>query len=215
LKLPASFPFVEPVTVQEGEETTRVPAVKVQLVSVGLNPVPVTVTVVAGAPPGADPVPIWGEPLVGLNVMKGVTRNGKTDAESAGVTVDVTFTVYCWPGALAETMKEPATSPVPPIEQVEDAIKPVGVEDQVQAPASAIGKGVGVPVTVMVSPAFPLAALSVITARTAFAGGIAIEEIEMNNAEVSSITKNREPTVRVVNSEHATMISQAYINNVT
>jgi len=182
-----------------------VPAVKVQLVSVGLNPVPVTVTVVAGAPPGADPVPIWGEPLVGLNVMKGVTRNGKTDVTSAGVTVDVTVTVYCRPGALAETMKAPARFPAPSIEQVGDTIKPVGLEDKVQEPVSPVQPA---PVTVIGSPAFPLGELRFTVPATALAGGVAIEEIEMNSAEVSSSTKNKELDLRVANSKHAIMMSR-------
>lgn len=72
-------------------------------------------------------------------------------------------------------MKEPATFPATSIEQVEDANneKPVGVEDQVQRePASARKAAAGaVAVTVMVSPATPLVALSVSVAVTAYTRG--------------------------------------------
>lgn len=72
-------------------------------------------------------------------------------------------------------MKEPATFPSTSIEHVEDANneKPAGVEDQVQRePASARKAAAGaVAVTVMVSPAIPLVALSVSVAVTAFTRG--------------------------------------------
>lgn len=57
-------------------EMIKVPvAVKVQAVSAELNPYPVTVTVVPGAPAGADPVPTGGEPFTGLSVIEAVTVN--------------------------------------------------------------------------------------------------------------------------------------------
>ncbi len=141
---------------------------------------PVTVTVVAGAPPGGDPLPTCGEPLVGLSVMVGSTKNtgGALDtvAKSAGVTVEMTVTLYSTPvepppGAVEETMKEPVTVPPAPIVQPEEANKPGGDEVHVQGPASAPGKSTGVAITVIVAPALPWVMLKVMLATTALTCG--------------------------------------------
>jgi hypothetical protein len=92
VKLPVSCP-VALFTLQLGEEITRSVEFAVSwhaaVLSAMLNPVPDTVTVVAGAPPGADPLPTRGEPVNGLSEMAAITKK-VADAVSLALSDSVT-----------------------------------------------------------------------------------------------------------------------------
>ena len=107
-------------------------------------------------------------------------------------------------------MNEPTTIPVLPLTEAlyEATTLPDGelsVTLQVVPTAEAPAPVVLIMIT---SPCFPVTGLRLMR-RAAFARGSAIEAIETNSAEVSSTTRNRELTVRLANSIHATMISRA------
>jgi hypothetical protein len=120
-------------------------------VSVGKNPVPVTVTTVAGV------LPAGGEPEVGLRVTAACTPVKVADAESPVAPVAVT--VYDCLAAVFETMKlvpVVLSKPVESIAQVYEVNNPVGVaKNDLHVPLSRVENGFGVVATSIVVPATP------------------------------------------------------------
>jgi hypothetical protein len=106
--------------------------------------------VVPGSAPRA------GEPLIGVKVACGVTENVTPVATSPELPVTVSVNTTP-PGTLPDTMKDvPVVCRFPEesIAHMDEANKPVGLEmNDVQAPKSAVEKGLGVARTVMVCPA--------------------------------------------------------------